>query len=646
MSAPDAPNLHGGFPPGRPMTLWLSSLGVLALLWMPLTLLRQLDAFLAFYRPAELARDVALATLVLALAALLGTLLAVGMARLVPQRHRPAVAWAIALGPPLWVCIWQFASSAWAWFRLVSGTALTPSPALRVAVALCLVVLLVIAARRGLLGAATRRLIPTLQSLRMPAVAMLAMAVAVLAWQPPRGLWGAEAAHAVTPAAGAPDVLLITLDTVAAADAAVCGDGPTRMPQLRAFAQQATCFERHYASSNFTTPSTSTMETGALPWSHWGVQIVASMAPDWQRRTLAAQLRERGYTAFSLSANIMASPRHHGSASTYDRHEIADSTSLGLIPRQALTVFGNTTLPYWLAGLVPFLDTADVYLHGERSPFAPEYAYDGALRWLQAQGQPAFLWVHTLPPHDPYLPPRSTKYKLLPPGPVERWSQMLAMGQYGTAQQRLVDQHRLRYQEALLGADESLGRFLDELQRQGRLDKALVIITSDHGESFERGYLGHAGEPVHEAVVRVPLVIKLPGQRAGRVVSTPVSLADIVPTVSDVLGLPAIAGRDGRSLKPALLGDELPPQPVFTMAMERQSRFRPIRAGHYAVIDGSFKLVLHAAEQRAELYDLAEDPHEQRDVSAQRPDVAQRLRALLDARLADAERRRAAQFGG
>lgn len=646
MSAPDAPNPLGGFPPGRPMTLWLSSLGVLALLWMPLTLLRQLDAFLAFYRPAELARDVALATLVLALAALLGTLLALGIGRLAPQRHRSAVVWAIALGPPLWVCVWQFASSAWAWFRVVSGTVLTPSPALRVAVAVFLLVLLVIAARRGLLGAATRRLIPTLQSLRMPAVAMFAMAVAVLAWQPPKGLSGAEAAYAVTPLAGAPDVLLITLDTVAAADAAVCGDGPTRMPQLRAFAQQATCFERHYASSNFTTPSTSTMETGALPWSHWGVQIVASMAPDWQRRTLAAQLREHGYTALSLSANIMASPRHHGSAPTYDRHEIADSTSLGLIPRQALTVFGNTTLPYWLAGLVPFLDTADVYLHGERSPFAPEYAYDGALRWLKAQAQPAFLWVHTLPPHDPYLPPQSTKYKLLPPGPLERWSQMLAMGQYGNGQQRLVDQHRLRYQEALLGADESLGHFLDELRREGRLDKAIVIITSDHGESFERGYLGHAGEPVHEAVVRVPLVIKLPGQRTGRVVSTPVSLADIVPTVSNVLGLPAIAGTDGRSLKPALLGGELPPQPVFTMAMERQSRFRPIRAGHYAVIDGNYKLVLHAAEQRAELYDLAQDPREQRDLSAQQPDVAKRLRALLDERLADAERRRAAQFGG
>ncbi|MFX5023892.1 hypothetical protein ABTC42_19760, partial [Acinetobacter baumannii] len=81
-----------------------------------------------------------------------------------------------------------------------------------------------------------------------------------------------------------------------------------------------------------------------------------------------------------------------------------------------------------------------------------------------------------------------------------------------------------------------------------------------------------------EAVVRVPLVIKLPGQRQGRVVSTPVSLADIVPTIVDVLGLPAMPGLDGRSLRPALLGDALPAQPVFTMAMERQSRFRPIRA--------------------------------------------------------------------
>jgi hypothetical protein len=339
-----------------------------------------------------------------------------------------------------------------------------------------------------------------------------------------------------------------------------------------------------------------------------------------------------------------ASPRHHGSDATYSWHVLAPSTSLGIVPREALTRFPDTTLPYWLSSIVPFLETADVYVHGERSPFAPEYAYDAALPWLEASQQPAFLWVHTLPPHDPYLPPPSTKHTLLPAGTLDRWSQMLAMGNYGPPQQALIDQHRLRYQEALLGADESLGRFLEALQKRGKLDQALVIVTSDHGESFERGYLGHAGELVHDAVLHVPLVIKLPGQRAGRVVDDPVSLADVVPTITDLLKLPGLPTADGRSLAPALRGETLKPAPVYAMAMERQSRFRPIHAGNYTVIEGRYKLVLQLDVDRAALYDLDNDPHELRDISAAQPAVSARLLGLLRQQLQGAEQRRAARF--
>ncbi|RZJ02270.1 MAG: hypothetical protein EOP39_22870, partial [Rubrivivax sp.] len=205
--------------------------------------------------------------------------------------------------------------------------------------------------------------------------------------------------------------------------------------------------------------------------------------------------------------------------------------------------------------------------------------------------------------------------------------------------------HRLRYRESIIGADEALGRFLDELERQGRLDKALIVVTSDHGESFERGYMGHAGELLHEAVIRVPLVIKLPGQREARLISTPVSLADVAPTIADVVGAGALGAVDGRSLKPALVGETLPARPVFSMAMERQSRFQALRDGHYAVIDGDDKLVLHRASGRVDLYNLSRDPAEQHDLAAQSGDLALRLRAALEAQLTRAEQRRAAQFG-
>jgi arylsulfatase A-like enzyme len=621
----------------------------LAILWMPWALLKQIDAFLAFQTVPELLRDVALALILLAVPALGLSLLAAGVRRLVALAGACAslqrgLAWFIVLLPVGWVCLWQFGSASLAWLRQATGASLLLSSQGRIGAALVLFTLLVLLVRKGRLQRLFARIIPTLLGLRGPALLALALAVGATLWHPPRLLHAGEVPIAPEGAVAGPDIFLITIDTLSAQEAAVCGDGPTLMPRLRAFAQRASCFDRHYASANFTTPSTSTLETGALPWSHWGVQIVAKMAPALQDQNLARALRSRGYEAHSINANLMASPRHHGSFTGYDSDVISPSPSLGLKPRRWLTLFPDTTLPFWLSSLVPFMDTLDVYLHGEHSPFAPEFTYDAALPTLQAARRPVFMWLHTLPPHDPYLPPPGAKYKLLPPGELERWSQMRGMGTYPTELQPLIDKHRLRYGESIIGADEALGRFLDELERQGRLDRALVVITSDHGESFERGFMGHAGDLLHESVVRVPLVIKLPGQLHGRVVTAPVSLADVAPTIADVAGIKPLGAADGRSLKPALTGAELPAQPVFTMAMERQSRFHPLRAGHYAVIDGPHKLVLDLATQKSELYDLAADPAGQQDVSARDPDTVKRLRALLDAELARAEQRRAEQF--
>ena len=206
------------------------------------------------------------------------------------------------------------------------------------------------------------------------------------------------------------------------------------------------------------------MGAGALPWTHWGVQIVAKMAPGMHGQTLASQLRAQGYEAHSISANLMASPRHHGSDDEYTTQTISPSPALGLKPRVALSAFPDTTLPFWLSGLIPLLDTLDVHLFPERSPFAPEHTYQaaGALLDKAAQGQrPQFMWLHTLPPHDPYLPPPSTKYKLLPQGELDRWSQLLGMTRYEPAQQGLIDtQMRQLYSE--IGRHVSRNAFINE----------------------------------------------------------------------------------------------------------------------------------------------------------------------------------------
>ncbi|HEY1091429.1 MAG TPA: sulfatase, partial [Burkholderiaceae bacterium] len=531
----------------------------LALIWMPLALLRQIDAFVGFLTPLQLARDVALAYLLMAAPALILTLCGFALRMLLRRaglaEARAALAgWCVVLVPTLWVCLWQLGGSLWMWLTRV-GLALPSSANTRVLAALLLLAALAALLRWVGLRVLLDGVISKLAGLNGLAIGLLAPALVCLAVDPPRLLSHASTEGRPAAAPGAPDIYLISIDTLAEADAQTCGNGPTLMPRLHEFAARATCFSRYYSSANFTTPSTATLETGALPWHHWAVQIVAQLPRALQQDTLTASLAHVGYETHSINANLLAAPRHHGTERSWDSHAMARSESLGAWAREGLSVFSDSTLPYWFASLVPFLDTLDVYLHAERNPYAPEFTYEAALKLLAASSdRPRFMWLHTLPPHDPYLPPPETKYKLLPRGELERWSQFKGMGDYAQNEQSLIDKHRLRYRESILGADAALGRLLDELARSGRLDKAIVIVTSDHGESFEHGFLGHAGGALHNDLLQVPLLIKLPGQREARRITTPVSLVDLAPTIADLAGAAPPVQADGRSLRPALEG--------------------------------------------------------------------------------------------
>jgi arylsulfatase A-like enzyme len=234
----------------------------------------------------------------------------------------------------------------------------------------------------------------------------------------------------------------------------------------------------------------------------------------------------------------------------------------------------------------------------------------------------------------------------LPPGELERWKDFMPQASpYPPDQQERVDKHRLRYRELLMSVDNALGGLMRELKARGRFDNALIIVSSDHGESFERGFLGHGGHALHEAVIRVPLLIKLPGQSSGRVISQAVSQVDIVPTIQDILGLKPLIATEGRSLKAGLESEALAPAPVFSMAMERQSRFEPLSNGRFAIVSEQHKLVLDLKSGSTELFDLQEDPGERTNLLQTRPERAKELRLQLDTALERAGRARNQALG-
>lgn len=625
------------------MPAWGLALSATLVLGVPLTVLPILDGLLFVAPPLLVARDLALLAALLALPCLWLALLAWGVQRLM---RNSLLAWSILLLPLALLVLRQGGRVALQWLSAVLPGGLMLSGELK------LLLLAAVAAlgAAGMLRWGWARSLAGLRGLllglRGPALLLGAGAVLALALAPPRWQAMPSKPAAAGPAVSGPNLLLIAIDTVAMQDADACNPASSTMPELARFAQSASCFQRYQTVANFTTAATSTLETGLLPWRHHATQPDATLHPAVRQHLLAAQLQAAGWRTHSVTDNLLASPRHHGSSAAYDSAWLTPTGLWVNAARFAATRFPDTALPRLMAASLAFLAPIDNWRNQRRSPYRSEAVYEDLLRLLaqeRSNGRPQFVFALTLPPHAPYLPPPSTRYKLLGPGQLERLDQLMPDNlAYPPEQQARVDLHRLRYRESLMAADAALGEALRRLEAEGWLANTVVVITTDHGESFEKGYLGHAGAPLHQALLHGPLVIRLPGQTQGRLIAQPVSQVDLAPTLLDLAGAAPLPQAEGRSLRPLLEGRELAPAPVFSMALERQHRDAPLRHGEVAVIDGDWKLLYRFDDGRQRLYHLGRDPGESTDLAAAQPAEVRRLQALIQAGLARAEQGRSA----
>ena len=183
--------------------------------------------------------------------------------------------------------------------------------------------------------------------------------------------------------------------------------------------------------------------------------------------------------------------------------------------------------------------------------------------------------------------------------------------------------------------DREIGVLLSALERAGHRDNTLVILTADHGEGLgNHGYLGHAGS-LFEEQLRVPLILSWPaGLPAGKTVDTPVSLVDVLPTITQLLSIPDRAVRTGRSLVPLVLQDseDAEGRPVVA------ETFRPQAPRDLsAVVAGDFKLIVDS-NGRKSLYDLARDPDELVNEAEHRPELVAQLEQMIADEIGSAPR--------
>jgi arylsulfatase A-like enzyme len=405
-------------------------------------------------------------------------------------------------------------------------------------------------------------------------------------------------------------VILVSLDTLRA-DRLNCYGYEARRtsPNLDGLARDSVVFEQHIAAAPWTPPSQMSLLTGLWPSSHGvtssfqqfhlaeaGLSRVPVLGPS--RQTLATRLSERGYRTAAYT--------------------------------------GGRTVSGWLG-----FDRGFAVFRTDMFKIRPR-AMDDMLAWLGAQGdRPFLLFWHTFETHAPYL---GTAFldEVLPP--VEAAEVARAVREVGVRwsthdaplRKMLVERGVYRaevtealYTGAIAEADRWVGRLLADLKARGLYDRSLIVVTSDHGEEFSDrspgAFYNAHGHTLHGEMIRVPLIVKLPRQRAASTrVSAVTRAVDVVPTVLDVVGLPADPGLPGQSLRAVWEGRESRGRVAFAESLEFQEEQKAVRtAGWHLVVtvdpgrvarDGRSRLPPDFAGRA--LFDLGRDPMERHDLLA------------------------------
>ncbi len=444
---------------------------------------------------------------------------------------------------------------------------------------------------------------------------------------------------------GKPDVYLITIDALRADEMSLYGYPRPTTPNLHQFAEHAFTFDYFFANSNFTTTGTTSIETGKLPWTNRVFQLGGFLRGSAQSENLGTMLRQQGYYTSVVSANPAATPIQHRTLSGYDAVEY-------LAPKEAIPAFSKDTNlvglnSLWtlqsslLQSLISIRMYLNAFIWNDTFPTPAEQTFEKSRDLLvnNTSVQPRFLWTHIFPPHDPYLVPLPYRGRFLPSSKLTHGYDFFAFTNVALPFGISPDDMRARYDEDVTYVDHAVGEFLGWLNETGRLDRSIVIISADHGESFEHGWYKHTGPYLYNGLIRIPLLIHLPGQKQGRRISVPAEQVDLLPTIVELVGGQIPAWSEGTSLIPALQNKPLPQRPLFSMNLETNSVFQPIQQGTVAVIDGDWKFIERLETGKSSLYDYRTDPFEKDDVLGSQPVIAAQMRDLLASKLREVNRR-------
>jgi arylsulfatase A-like enzyme len=466
--------------------------------------------------------------------------------------------------------------------------------------------------------------------------------------------------------AATPNVIIVVFDAFSAHDASLYGFRRETTPNLLRFAEHATVFHKHYSAGNFTTPGTSSLLTGTYPWTHRAINHYGSLLDIFNNRNIFSEFGNDKYTRIAFTHNYFAS---------IILDHLKDNLDEFILPNEVALIDYNFadnvfTRDYAIASqgetnyfrkpdrysdslfLSPILwsirDKINYLLIDQLEGMFPKgipgnqdmlYPLEDTIDWIMEQmrrwPQPFLAYLHMMPPHDPYRPRKDFLDLYLdgwqPPSKPDHF-----FGDFHD-RQHILDGYRIEYDQFVTYADSEFGRLHDFLQNGGLFENSIVVLTSDHGEMFERRIWQHTTPTLFQPILRVPLLISTPGQTTRLDVNTTTNSVDVLPTVLHLTKRQIPSWIEGTVLPPYTSEDSPPDRSIYAVEAKSNPKIGPLHKATLAMIKGDYKIIYYRGYQGHdgvfELYNLKQDPEELNDLYDTNSAIASELKFELLAKI-------------
>jgi arylsulfatase A-like enzyme len=459
----------------------------------------------------------------------------------------------------------------------------------------------------------------------------------------------------------ADNVLIIVFDAWSAYNISLYGYDRDTTPNLSRLADRAVVYHNHYAGGNFTTPGTASLLTGTHPWKHRAFRHNSQVDESYVDKNLFHAFKNHYRLAYSHNplVNIFLK-QFAGKIDEYihqqrfllqndwiinslfnNDEDIASVSWIRAMKRQ----LNGSTYSLYLPQLYEKIKDARIVTYQDNFPEGlPSVLEDNYFRledginWLNQNldilPKPFLGYFHYLPPHFPYKTHAEFKNRFVNDG----WKQIVKPKHLFSRQyspERLY-KSRTEYDEFILYVDREFDRLHDYLEQSGMLDNTWVVLTSDHGELFERGIRGHLTFTLHQPVIRVPLMIFEPGSKTRKDVYAPTSAIDLLPTLMQVTGQGKLDWVEGEILPPFTQGHPARDNRVYALQARRTNTGYPINEGTVMLVKDGYKMMyffgyeeLEDRGEMIELYDLENDPDELNNLSTAQKGIVDELRGEI-----------------